>query len=274
MSNKIFKSKNVIYMAQDEEGNARFYLKNPAEIPSTENLSAWETSINSEISEYIPHCDRWHPVAIQMRYTQLRESMPFMPDKIDSIIDGSSQMHVEDLSGSFVSILPEPIRFGRYNIGGYVLDRANGNPLELRLYNTKGECFDGQEEHSLEIVAGPSPFSNMPDIMDLNAPGKSGDVEITDIEPAEAESPAEAIEEKTPEPAPEQKKSPAAASRQNVEITDSQSPVIPSLPTPRELKTEKAPKEHSEDFKTFFRSISVRKNDRTKMIERFNFDEQ
>ena len=41
--------------------------------------------------------------------------------------------------------------------------------------------------------------------------GENADLMELDIEPAEAESPAEAIEEKTPEPAPEQKKSPAAA---------------------------------------------------------------
>lgn len=280
MSSKIYKPKTVIYMAANEDGEQHFYSRNPVEMPASEDLSKWETSIGAEISEYIPHSDRWHPIAIQMRFTLLKESMPFMPDKIDSIIDGTADMHVEDLSGAVVSLLPEPVKYGQYNIGGYIIDPETGQATELRLYNINGHCFDGKEEHTLELVSGKAAFEQYlspieitpseeekDDVQEEDTTGKTEDADKPSAEETVTVEPAGQVSEPTTETPP-----PPAEEDSTTGASNAESPIVPKLEPVAPTK-EQQPKEHSETFKNYFRSISISRQERTTMTEEFKFEE-
>ena len=157
-NSKVFELESCIYLAADENNEPHYYNRNPLDIKDEDELNRCETRISDEISEYIPHSDVHHPIAIQIRIRSLRDAQPFMPDRLEAIRDGSIDCHVEDLNGDIIEILPEPVRYGEYSLGGMVLDHNTGEALELRLYNSKGECFDGQKEHSLEIIGGSAVF--------------------------------------------------------------------------------------------------------------------
>lgn len=156
---------NDLFLTVDRNGLHHFYRKDPMKV---ENREDYEVSLAHEIMDFIGSGDITNPVLLHISCAKIHRSEEFNISLPGAIRRGEEDKHFEDLTGSVIDILEVRNSSPEFPLSGVVFNRK-GDIVANRRYSLRGECEDGQENHSIVAVAGPAVF----------------DVEVGETQPAD-----------------------------------------------------------------------------------------
>lgn len=135
------------YLVREEDGKGHFYTSDPM------HAGAEETDLASLLLDHYGVADSVNPLVIKVAGAVLERGRRFEISAPAKIRTGLVAEHFEDGEGHLVDVSAVRSPDSLFPINGTLYGR-DGAPAGQRLYDTAGNCSDGERSHRLFIMEG------------------------------------------------------------------------------------------------------------------------